>query len=464
MTSPGVSGAASVLAELRAGRVTSSQLVEEYLARIDALDGELRAFVTVTRDEARARAAEADAEQERGGSLGPLHGLPIALKDNIATAGIRTTMGSTFFADYVPDEDAPVWRRLSEAGAVLLGKTQLHEFAYGATTQNPHHGACRNPWDTERTPGGSSGGSGAATGAGLCAVALGTDTGGSVRIPASLNGVSGIRPTLGRVSNTGVFHITWSFDTVGPLARSLADLAATFDVMAGYDGADVMSINRQAASLVDALGRDPTGIRVGVPRSVFFDDIDADIGAAVRAAADELAAAGLSVEPVDVPGAEDAVESCTHVIWSEATAIHAERLENNPDGFGADVRRRLMFGYDVSGPEYARCVEHGRRWRRTLEQLFESVDVILSPMNGVVAPLADSEMIETTAKLTRFTYGWSLAGLPALSVPCGLSTGGLPIGLQLTAAPWQDAQLMSVAAAYQDRTGWHDGLPPLLEQ
>lgn len=460
MSAPASPPAGSVLAALREGHVSSSALVEDYLGRIESLDGELRSFVTVTGAEARARAREADAERERGRSLGALHGLPIALKDNIATAGIRTTMGSTFFADHVPDRDAPVWRRLREEGAVLLGKTQLHEFAYGATTQNPHHGACRNPWDTKRTPGGSSGGSGAATGAGLCAVALGTDTGGSVRIPASLNGVSGIRPTLGRVPNTDVFHVSWSFDTVGPLARSLEDMAAVFDVIAGYDAADPMSVNRRTAGLLDALFRDPEGLRIGVPRSFFFDDIDPEIGAAVRAAADELAAAGFSVEPVDVPGAEDAVETCTRIIWAEATAIHAERLENNPDGFGTDVRRRLAFGYDVGGPEYACCVERARRWRRTLEELYESVDVILSPMNGVVAPPADAEMIETTAKLTRFTYGWSLAGLPAISVPCGLSADGLPIGLQLAAAPWQEAKLMSVAAAYQDRTSWHEQLPP----
>ena len=454
-----MSGSASVLAELRAGRVTSAQLVEDYLARIEAVDGELRSFVTVTADEARARAKEADAEQERGGSFGPLHGLPVALKDNMATAGIRTTMGSSFFADHVPEVDAPVWARMRAAGAVLLGKTQLHEFAYGATTQNPHHGACRNPWDTSRTPGGSSGGSGAATGAALCAVALGTDTGGSVRIPASLNGSSGIRPTLGRVSNTGVFHVSWSFDTVGPLARSLVDLTEVFDVMAGYDAADPMSVNRSAASLVDALKRDASSVRIGVPRSFFFDDVDSEITAAVRAAIDELAAAGLSVVEVDVPGAEDAVETCSRIIWSEATAIHADRAENNPDGFGDDVRKRLTFGRKVSGPEYAQCVESARRWRRTLEQLFESVDVILSPMNGVVAPPADAEMIETTARLTKFTYGWSLGGLPAMSVPCGLSSGGLPIGLQLAAAPWQEAELVSVAAAFQARTAWHEALP-----
>ncbi|MGI9658579.1 MAG: amidase [Gaiellaceae bacterium] len=452
---------ASVLAELRAGRVTSGQLVEDYLARIEALDGELRSFVTVTADEARARATEADAERERGGSLGPLHGLPVALKDNIATAGVRTTMGSSFFADHVPEVDAPVWARMREAGAVLLGKTQLHEFAYGATTQNPHHGECRNPWDTSRTPGGSSGGSGAATGAALCAVALGTDTGGSVRIPASLNGSSGIRPTLGRVSNTGVFHVSWSFDTVGPLARSLVDLAEVFDVMAGYDAADPMSVNRSAVGLVDALGHDPSGIRIGVPRSFFFEDVDPDIEAAVRAAIDELAAAGLAIHEIDVPGAEDAVENCSRIIWSEATAIHAERAENNPDGFGDDVRRRLTFGHKVSGPEYAQCVESQRRWRRTLEQLFESVDVIVSPMNGVVAPPADAEMIETTARLTKFTYGWSLGGLPAMSIPCGLSGDGLPIGLQLATAPWREAELAAVASAYQGRTRWHHALPSL---
>ena len=280
-------GVTSVLGELSAGNVTSAELVEEYLARIDAVDDELRAYVTVTGEEARAGAARADAARGSEASLGPLHGLPIALKDNIATAGIRTTIGSSFFADDVPIENAPVWQRLHDAGALLVGKTQLHEFAYGATTQNPHHGACRNPWDPARTPGGSSGGSGAATGAAMCAVALGTDTGGSVRIPASLNGVCGIRPTLGRIPNTGVFHVSWSFDTVGPLARSLADMAAVFDVIAGYDAADPVSVNRQAVSLVDALERDATGLRVGVPGAFFFDDIDPEIAAATRAAAEE---------------------------------------------------------------------------------------------------------------------------------------------------------------------------------
>ena len=229
---------------------------------------------------------------------------------------------------------------------MLVGKTQLHEFAYGATTQNPHHGACRNPWDPARTPGGSSGGSGAATGAAMCAVALGTDTGGSVRIPASLNGVCGIRPTLGRIPNTGVFHVSWSFDTVGPLARSLADMAAVFDVIAGYDAADPVSVNRQAVSLVDALERDATGLRVGVPGAFFFDDIDPEIAAATRAAAEELAAAGLDVVPIEVPGAEDAVETCTRIHQlARAVAACSEGLELGFDcGGGAFERRDLDVG------------------------------------------------------------------------------------------------------------------------
>lgn len=455
-------GVTSVLEALSSGRVSSGELVETYLGRIEALDGELHAFVTVTADAAREAAAAADAARAEGRSLGPLHGLPVALKDNVATAGVRTTMGSSFFADNVPDEDASVWRRLREAGAILLGKTQLHEFAYGATTQNPHHGACRNPWDTSRTPGGSSGGSGAATGAALCAMAIGTDTGGSVRIPASLNGVCGIRPTLGRIPNTGVFHVSWSFDTVGPLARSLADMAASFDVISGYDAADPVSVNRQAASLVEALERDPAGLRVGVPGAFFFDDADPEVEAATRAAADELAAAGLDVVPVEVPGAAEALETCTRIIWSEATAMHAERMENNPDGFGDDVRHRLTFGNKVSGPEYARRLEHRRNWRRSLEGVFDSVDLILSPTNLIAAPPADAEMIETTAMLTRVTYGWSLGDLPAISIPCGITSDGLPIGLQLAAAPWQDATLVSAAAAYQARTSWHERVPPAL--
>ena len=447
--------------QLRDGEVTSIALTEACLEQVERLDGDLRAFVTVTPDVARARAAEADAALAEGRSLGPLHGLPMAIKDNIDTARIRTTVGSAFFKDRVPDADAEVWRRLEAAGAVLIGKAQLHEFAFGATTQNPHYGSCRNPWDTTRIPGGSSGGSGASVAAGMSAAALGTDTGGSVRIPASLNGLSGIRPTLGRVPNTGVFYVTWSFDTVGPLARSLADCAELLTVMSGYDEADAMSVDRPVDGFVSALTAGVAGLRVGVPRNFFFDDIDADIVAAVRAAADTLADLGARVEDVDVPGIEEANDACTRIIWAEAHAQHRERLADQPSLFGEDLQRRLALADGVAGHDYARFRQLGRSWRRSLEGLFGRVDAVLTPTAGTDVPEVGSEMIETTVRLTHLTYGWSLAGLTAISVPCGFAASGMPVGLQLAAAPWQEATLIRLGAAYQGATDWHERRPAI---
>ena len=453
---------ANLVERLRRGEISSVELTEACLDRIERHDAEVGAFITVSADLARAQALVADEALGRGAPLGPLHGLPCALKDNIDTAGVRTTVGSRFFTDNVPDRDAEVWRRLREAGAVLLGKVALHEFAFGGTTQNPHHGNCRNPWDLERIPGGSSGGSGAAVAAGMCAAALGTDTGGSVRIPAALNGLSGLRPTTGRVSIRGVFPITWSFDTVGPMARAVADLASLLAVLAGFDPEDPLSIDRPADDYVAALDQSAEGLRIGFPAGFFLDDVDDDVVRAVRAAAEIFAGLGASVEEIDLPGAGDAVFASTRIIWAEARAIHAERLAEQPELFGADVRRRLGLGEEVSGVDYASYVERGRRWRREVEDAFERVDVVLAPTTAIVAPVAaESEMIQTTVQLTRFTYGWTLAGVPALSIPCGFSAEGLPIGLQLAAAPWRETTLLRAGAAYQRETDWHLRAPAL---
>jgi aspartyl-tRNA(Asn)/glutamyl-tRNA(Gln) amidotransferase subunit A len=438
-------------------------LTEGYLRRIERYDQELHAFVTVSGEIARAQAAAADEASRRGERLGPLHGIPVALKDNIDTAGVRTTAGSRFFADRVPSRDSEVARRLREAGAVLLGKTALHEFAYGATTQNPHHGACRNPWDRARIPGGSSGGSGAALAAGMCAVALGTDTGGSVRIPAALNGVSGLRPTLGRVSNRGVFPITWSFDTVGPMARSVADLAPLLAVLAGFDPEDSSSVRRAPDNYLAGLELDLEGMRVGLAGGFYAEDVDEENLAAIRAAAEVFERLGAVVEEVELPGAAEAFEAANQLVRAEAFAIHRERLAIQPDLFGEDVRRRLLLGEQVSGSDYAAHRQTGRQWRRTVQGVLDRVNAVLTPVTGTVAPLAETaETIETTRRLARLTYGWSLAGLPVLAMPCGLSADGLPIGLQLAAAPWREAELLRLGSAYQRETRWHL-LEPQLE-
>jgi aspartyl-tRNA(Asn)/glutamyl-tRNA(Gln) amidotransferase subunit A len=447
---------------IRSGEISSLDATEEFLERIERLDGRVKAYVTVTAEGARAEARRADEELERGRVLGPLHGLPVALKDNIDTAGVRTTIGSAFFAENVPDRDAEVTRRLREAGAVLLGKLNMHEFAYGATTQNPHYGLCRNSWDLERIPGGSSGGSGAATGAGLCAVSLGTDTGGSVRIPAALNGLCGLRPTTGRVSNRGVFPITWTFDTVGPLAHGVEDVGLVHSVIAGFDPEDPLSVDRPLDDPLASVDEGLAGLRIAVPVNFFFEGLDPDVEERVREAAGVMARAGAAVEEVELPGAELADETTARMIWAEAYAIHRRRFEEQPELFGEDVRRRVPYGQKVSGADYAKCHEQARVWSRSLEPVLREFDVILTPSTETTAPRADdTETIATTRRLTRLTYAWTLAGLPALSVPCGFDAAGLPVGLQLAAVPFGEATLFRAGAAYQRETDWHLRESPL---
>jgi aspartyl-tRNA(Asn)/glutamyl-tRNA(Gln) amidotransferase subunit A len=450
----------AIASRLRAGQLTSSALTEAYLDRIRRLDRTIGAFVTVTEEAALARARSLDLAFARQGPVGPLHGMPVAVKDNIDTAGVRTTAGSAFFATRVPDRDATVVARLTAAGAVIVGKTALHEFAFGATTQNPHHGCCRNPWDLDRIPGGSSGGSGAAVGAGLCAAALGTDTGGSVRIPGALNGITALRPTRGSLSAHGVFPVSWTFDTVGPMARSAADVAELFEAIVGYDAADPGSLDGMPGRSLAADGL--RGLRIGIPRGYLFDEVEPDVDSAVRGGIEVIAGLGATIEEIELPGVAAAVDVATRIILAEALAVHRDRLEQDPGCFGEDVRRRLGTGTALTGAEYAQLRQDARVWRRAVADLLSRVDVVLGPVTAIVAPPAiGAETIETTRRLTRFTYGWSLAGVPAISVPCGFSSDGLPIGMQLVARAWRDRTLLDVGIAYQQVTDWHAREPSL---
>lgn len=434
-------------------------MVAAALDRIEASQPVLNAYVTVRGDAALAEARALDARAAGGEAPGPLAGLPVAVKDNIDTAGTRTTVGSAFFADRVPDRDAEVVRRLRAAGAVVVGKTALHEFAYGVTTNNPHHGPARNPWDPDRIPGGSSGGSGAALGADTCVLALGTDTGGSVRIPAALNNVSALRATMGAISTRGSFPVSASLDTIGPMARSLADVARLFEVLAGYDPADPWAVEHPLAPGPP----DVRGLRVGLPAEFFLEDVEPDIEAAVRAAAEQLRELGADVRTVPVPGASDAVHTANRLIRAEALSVHAERLATAKERFGEDVRRRLELGTEITGVEVATAIREMREWRTRMLAVFADLDVILTPTTNAVAPrIAESEMIATTARLTRFTYAWSLAGMPAVSVPCGLSRDGLPIGMQLAAAPWHDRVALRAGIAFQAATDHHRRRPALV--
>ena len=437
----------------RAGE-SAAAVTEAFLDRIEAEQPRINAFIAVTPELARAAAKRADRARASGAPL-PLDGMPIALKDNIDVAGVPTTVGSALFTDAVASEDAEVVRRLRDAGAVILGKLALHEFVLGGTTNNPWFGPCRNPWDTTRIPGGSSGGSGAALAADLCVGALGSDTGGSIRVPAAVNGVCGLRPTLGSISTRGTFPIAWTLDTVGPMARAAADVRALLAVLAGHDPRDPRS-RRVSPSPTRRESGGLDGLRVGVPDRWFFDDVDPEVARCVRDAVAELEGLGAGIVGLDVPDAERATETCTVMIRVEALALHGERLERHPELIGEDTRRRLELGREVSGIDMAGMTQWMYEWRVRIADLFDAVDVVATPTAPEPPPpIEGSETLTTTARISRYTQAWAVAGVPALSVPCGFTAGELPVGLQLAAAEGADDLLLDVAEAYQTATDWH---------
>lgn len=438
---------------------------EKALARIDVWDPVLRAVITRMDGEVRTDAARQAAEAAAGASEGPLHGVLVALKDNIDTAGTRTTAGSDFFRDRIPEEDAFVVKRLRQAGAILSAKVNLAEFALGATTQNAHWGSCRNAWDQDRIPGGSSGGSAVAVAAGMAEASLGTDTGGSVRIPASVNGLVGLRPTLGRISNRGVTPLSLAFDTVGPIAHTASLTAAVFSAIDAFDFDDPSSQDGPRQDVVASLDQGVRGLRVGVPQEFFFDDVDPAIAAAVRDVGDQLARVGAQLVGVKLQGAAEAQEHMFRILYPEVASFHAERLAEAPSQFGEDVHRRLQLGVGVDARDMALSIAWRRRWQRSLERVLRDVDVILTPTVPVDVPRVEgAEMIRTTHKITRFTYGFSMFHGPSISVPCGLHpTSGMPMGAHLTAAPWREDLLFRAAAAYQAVTDWHELRPPALD-
>ncbi len=429
-------------------------------------DGAINAMITVTEDAALAEAERADAAAADGRWLGLLHGMPVALKDNIDTAGVRTTSGSLFFKDHVPNADAPVVQRLRAAGAVIVGKATMHELAFGVRSHNPVSGICHNPWNLDHIPGGSSGGSGAALAADMCLGALGTDTGGSVRCPASMTGVAGLRPTHGRISIRGINPVSVAHDTVGPMARRIEDVARLFAVLAAYDPLDVQSHDRPLENFLPSLGESIEGVRIGLPKNHYFEDLNPEIEAAVRKAIEVLEGLGAETRDVFVEGAEEAHQWAVTMIYSDIIAEFGERLKNQPEMFSDPVRERMMTGLDYTGADYAGAMRAREAWRRTLREIYDEVDVVLSPtIPGEVAPIEDSRnLMDATHDATRFTYGGALASVPGLSIPCGFTARGLPIGMMLEAAWWNEPTLFRVGYAYQQATDWHLKRPPLLEQ
>jgi aspartyl-tRNA(Asn)/glutamyl-tRNA(Gln) amidotransferase subunit A len=445
------------------GDVSPIELTAACLERIAALDAEVNAFITVTADEAVYEAGEVAAELVRGESRGPLMGVPIALKDLFDTAGVRTTAGSKFFSERVPDRDAAVVQKLRDAGAVVLGKLNMHEWALGVTNDNPHYGACHNPWALDRITGGSSGGSAAALAAGMCFGTLGSDTGGSIRIPAALCGVVGLKPTYGRVSTRGVVPLSWSLDHVGPMARRVADAALLLDIIAGRDAADPGSADVATDAYGSGIDDGIAGWRIGVVADEWLGDVEPDVRAAFRAAVDVLTSAGAWVDELATPDLPDAARLNGLMTTADAAAFHRDRMESAPDDFGTDVLTRLRRGAAHGAADYADARRRQTLLRHTFSSWFVEhggeLDAVVLPTTPSAAPrIAGLEAVATAAMLTRLTAPFNFTGLPALSVPCGVTSDGLPVGLQIVGAPWAERRVLRVGRAYEQATATGDSV------
>ena len=437
---------------LRRRELSSLELTEACLTRIAEREPELNAFIAVTADTARTVARLADRELGGGRDRGPLHGIPVALKDLFDVAGTLTTAGSRLPSE-IAGLDSAVAARLRSAGAVLVGKTNLHEWAFGVTTDNPHFGPTRNPWAPERIPGGSSGGSAAALVTGMCFASIGSDTGGSIRIPASLCGIVGLKPTRGRVSLRGAVPLSWTLDHAGPMARTVRDAAVTLAAIAGHDPADPGSVDHPVDDYLADLERGIAGLRVGLAVPYFLEQADPVVADAVRAATVVLGGAGAIVSEIALPRTEALRPTQRTIIGADAAAFHRERIAAHRSGYGADVAERIDAGMAVSGPEYALARRTREELIRAFDDVFEQVDLLALPATPCVAPLREgADAVAAAARLTGLTSPFNLTGLPAISIPCGRDGNGLPIGLQLVSRRWAEALLLRAARAYERET------------
>jgi aspartyl-tRNA(Asn)/glutamyl-tRNA(Gln) amidotransferase subunit A len=444
---------------LRRKEISPVEITQQCLSRIEKLNPALNAFITVLSDSALREARSAESEILRGEWRGPLHGIPIALKDLIDTAGVRTTAASALYESRIPAEDAEVVRRLRQAGAVILGKNNLHEFAYGASSLVSHFGDMHNPWDLGRITGGSSGGSAAAVAAGLACGAIGTDTAGSIREPASLCGCVGLKPTYGRVSSRGVIPLSASLDHVGPLTATVADAAIVLQAIAGYDAGDITTVDVPATDYISAIKEGVRSLRVGVPRAHFFDELDSEVASAM-----EHALRGIGTMVTRVREVTLEVPTDRSVQAAESYAYHAENIAKRSELYQAETLRRIRTGEEVSTAEYIQRRRELEEARRNIHAAFAEVDVLVTPTTPMPAPaIADlranvEALRPAELKLLRNTRPFNVWGLPAISVPCGFTQSGLPIGLQIAAPHWCEDLVLRLAHAYQQATAWHKRL------
>src|SRR5438093_743706 len=451
---------AEASALLRAGAVTSVDLVNACLARLDVYNPKINAFITVTREQALAQARALDAEQRAGKVRGPLHGIPIALKDNIDTAGVRTTAASAVFDDRVPTDDAEVTRRLAAAGAIVVGKTNLHEFAFGGTSATSYYGPVRNPWALERNPGGSSGGSAAAVATDLCYGALGTDTGGSIRTPASYCSVVGLKPTYGLVPIRGIIPLTLSLDHCGPITRSVADAAMLLNVLAGYDRLDIASVEHAREDYVTAMKQSVSGFRIGVARVPFFDLLDSDVSKAVDEALRAIAKLTKTMSETTLPSTRDIG------VGAETFAYHEETFGRMAGRYMIPTRRALQNGGNAKAGEYIRSHWRLEMLRRTIDDAFNNVDLVVLPTRRRTPRTVDASIKREETDVPRNpelenTGAFNVYGIPAISVPCGFTAAGMPVGLMIAGPRFSEGKVLALAHAFEQAKDFHTKKPPI---
>jgi len=441
---------------LRSKAASPVDLTQACLKRIESFDSKLNTFITITKEEALKHAREMEAELHQGKWRGPLHGIPIALKDNIDTAGTRTTAASGLFKDRVPSEDAEIVRRLKLAGAVFLGKQNLHEFAYGGTADISYFGPVHNPWALDHVSGGSSGGSAASIAADFCFGSLGTDTAGSVRIPASYCGVVGFKPTYGRVSLGGVIPLAWSLDHVGPICKTAEDAALMLAAVAGYDPGDPTAVNVPVTDYADALQAAPADLRLGIPRSPFFENLHPEVAKNVEAAIEVLRKMVKSEAEIKLPSAAPVLP----IVGAEAYAYHSKWIVESPDLYQPFTRKRIESAAGVKTPAYAQALRQTILHRREIADVFSNVDLLITPtMPRPAEAFAESKTFDSVG--LQNTSPFNIFGLPAITVPCGFTSSGLPIGLQISGAPFAVSTVLTLAHAYERETEWSRRRPQL---
>ncbi len=453
---------------IRRRQMSPVEATQAVLDRAEQLNSRYNAFIAIWRDDALRAAREAEREIANGHYRGPLHGVPIALKDIFATRGQRVTNGSRLYADTVCDHDATVVARLREAGAIFMGSLNLYQFACG-TVMNPDYGPVRNAWNADHIAGGSSSGSGTAVAADMCFGTLGTDTGGSIRIPATLNGIVGFKPTYGRVSRHGIFPLSASMDHAGPLAKDVRDVALMMNVISGYDPQDPTTAQMPVPDFTAALTGDIDGMRVGMPQPYFFESLQPSVQEAVRQAITQLTQAGARLEEKTIDGLDQAPRVLWDLIAGDAGVVHEAHLKAHAEVLDPDVRQLAERGLQLLASDYLKAQQSREEMKQRMMQALENVDVLVTPTSPIVSPRLGDDQVEIDGHdvpmrpvLRRLTLPFNLSGLPACTIPCGFSADGLPIGLQIIGKPFDEATVLRVAQAYERSTTWHQQRPARL--